>query len=241
MAEPFEFSDRAGGAHPRHEPGPADPAGPRRARDELPRSCAARWPSSRPSSATRPAACGDQGRAGGGQGAKFATPRRSEITFDIGDLDIEDLIDDEELVVTLSAKGYVKTVAADSFRAQGRGGRGVAGAKPPRRRLRQPHPPHHRPRLPAVLLQPGPGLPAQGPRDPDEGPHGAGHRHRQPAAAAAGRAHPGRSSTPATTRPTGSCSSPPSRDRSRRPSSTSTTRRCAAGSSPSTSATATSW
>src|SRR5262245_37841881 len=60
---------------------------------------------------------------------RFAAPRRSEITFDVGDIDIEDLIDDEELVVTMSSRGYVKTVPADTFRAQGRGGRGVAGAK----------------------------------------------------------------------------------------------------------------
>ncbi|HKE73679.1 MAG TPA: DNA gyrase subunit A [Acidimicrobiales bacterium] len=60
---------------------------------------------------------------------RFATPRRSEITYDIGDIDIEDLIDDEELVVTLSQRGYVKTVPSDTFRAQGRGGRGVAGTK----------------------------------------------------------------------------------------------------------------
>ena len=60
---------------------------------------------------------------------RFATPRRSEVTYEIGDIDIEDLIDDEELVVTMSSRGYVKTVAADTFRAQGRGGRGVAGAK----------------------------------------------------------------------------------------------------------------
>jgi DNA gyrase subunit A len=60
---------------------------------------------------------------------KFATPRRSKVTLDAGDMNIEDLIDDEELVVTLSAKGYTKTVAADTFRAQGRGGRGIAGAK----------------------------------------------------------------------------------------------------------------
>jgi DNA gyrase subunit A len=59
----------------------------------------------------------------------FGTPRRSQVTLDAGDMDIEDLIDDEELVVTLSHRGYVKTVAADAFRAQGRGGRGVAGAK----------------------------------------------------------------------------------------------------------------
>jgi DNA gyrase subunit A len=60
---------------------------------------------------------------------QYADERRSEITYDIGDIDIEDLIDDEELVVTFSSRGYAKTVPADAFRAQGRGGRGVAGAK----------------------------------------------------------------------------------------------------------------
>jgi DNA gyrase subunit A len=60
---------------------------------------------------------------------KFANPRRSQITYDVGDIDIEDLIDDEDLVVTMSAKGYIKTVTSDAFRVQGRGGRGVAGAK----------------------------------------------------------------------------------------------------------------
>ena len=60
---------------------------------------------------------------------KYATARKSKVTYDIGDIDIEDLIDDEDLVVTMSAKGYVKTVPADTFKSQGRGGRGVAGAK----------------------------------------------------------------------------------------------------------------
>lgn len=59
---------------------------------------------------------------------EFATDRRSVITHDPGALDIEDLIDDEDLVFTLSAQGYVKTMAVDEFRTQGRGGRGVAGA-----------------------------------------------------------------------------------------------------------------
>ena len=58
-----------------------------------------------------------------------ATPRQTAITYDVGDIDIEDLIDDEELVVTMTAKGYIKTVAAGAFRTQGRGGRGVAGTK----------------------------------------------------------------------------------------------------------------
>jgi DNA gyrase subunit A len=60
---------------------------------------------------------------------KWATPRKSEITFDPGDMNNLDLIDDEELVVTQSAKGYTKTVQFDAFRTQSRGGRGVAGTK----------------------------------------------------------------------------------------------------------------
>jgi DNA gyrase subunit A len=60
---------------------------------------------------------------------KFATPRRSQITLDAGDMNIEDLIDDEDLVLTMSNTGYVKTVEADAFRKQGRGGAGVSGAK----------------------------------------------------------------------------------------------------------------
>ncbi len=58
---------------------------------------------------------------------QFAQPRRTRLTVETGDLDALDLIDDEEVVVVLSSKGYVKTVAADAFRRQGRGGRGVRG------------------------------------------------------------------------------------------------------------------
>ena len=60
---------------------------------------------------------------------EFATPRRTTLEHDDGDLEIEDLIDDEEVVVVMTARGYIKTVSADTFRTQGRGGRGVAGAK----------------------------------------------------------------------------------------------------------------
>ncbi len=52
---------------------------------------------------------------------RHAEPRRAKITFDPGDLDTLDLIEDEELVVTMSKTGYIKTVAADAFRIQGRG------------------------------------------------------------------------------------------------------------------------
>ncbi|MGH9170643.1 MAG: DNA gyrase subunit A [Acidimicrobiales bacterium] len=60
---------------------------------------------------------------------KFADERRSQIVHDPGDLNIEDLIEDEEMVVTVTRAGYVKAVSADAFRTQGRGGRGVAGAR----------------------------------------------------------------------------------------------------------------
>ena len=60
---------------------------------------------------------------------KFSAERRSSLEIDPGELDIEDLIDDDDLVFTMSASGYVKTTATDEFRLQGRGGRGVAGAK----------------------------------------------------------------------------------------------------------------
>ncbi len=58
---------------------------------------------------------------------KYADGRRTEITTDPGDLADLDLIEDEELVLTLSHRGYVKTVSVDQFRTQARGGKGVRG------------------------------------------------------------------------------------------------------------------
>lgn len=60
---------------------------------------------------------------------QFANPRRSQITYDAGDMSAEDLITDEELVITMTRAGYVKAVPASAFRTQGRGGRGVQGAR----------------------------------------------------------------------------------------------------------------
>ncbi|HVA09275.1 MAG TPA: DNA gyrase subunit A [Acidimicrobiales bacterium] len=59
----------------------------------------------------------------------YADPRRSIITHDPGEMGVEDLIDDEEIVVTMTSAGYIKSVAAAAFRTQGRGGRGVQGAR----------------------------------------------------------------------------------------------------------------
>ena len=60
---------------------------------------------------------------------EFGTDRFTALVPDPGELDIEDLIDDEDLVVTLSSSGYIKSVSVEEFRTQGRGGRGVTGAK----------------------------------------------------------------------------------------------------------------
>jgi DNA gyrase subunit A len=60
---------------------------------------------------------------------KYGNERRTAIVNDPGELGVEDLIDDEEVVITLTKSGYIKSVAADAFKAQGRGGRGVQAAK----------------------------------------------------------------------------------------------------------------
>ena len=59
----------------------------------------------------------------------FATPRVCELTYDDGEMSIEDLVDDKELVVVMTQAQYIKAVSADSFKTQGRGGRGVSGGK----------------------------------------------------------------------------------------------------------------
>ena len=59
---------------------------------------------------------------------KFGDERKTEITNVAASIDDEDLIPQEDIVVTLSKGGYVKRVSADTFRAQHRGGRGIKGA-----------------------------------------------------------------------------------------------------------------
>jgi DNA gyrase subunit A len=60
---------------------------------------------------------------------EFATPRVCEIAYDEGEMSIEDLVDDKELVIVMTEAQYVKAVPAGSFKTQGRGGRGVSGGK----------------------------------------------------------------------------------------------------------------
>ena len=59
---------------------------------------------------------------------KFADARRTELMVgEVVSLEDEDLIEEEDVVITLSSKGYIKRLAQDEFRSQKRGGRGVQG------------------------------------------------------------------------------------------------------------------
>jgi DNA gyrase subunit A len=58
---------------------------------------------------------------------KYGDGRRTEIIGEHSDLEMEDLIADEEVVLTLSNQGYVKRIPSDTYRAQHRGGRGLKG------------------------------------------------------------------------------------------------------------------
>ena len=59
---------------------------------------------------------------------RFGDERRSRVVPDEGEFDIEDLIADEDLVISISRDGYIKSVPSGDYRRQGRGGRGVKGA-----------------------------------------------------------------------------------------------------------------
>ncbi len=58
---------------------------------------------------------------------KFGDTRRTEITRAIGSFDVEDLIVEEDMVITVSHQGYVKRLPVDTYRSQRRGGRGLRG------------------------------------------------------------------------------------------------------------------
>ncbi len=58
---------------------------------------------------------------------KFGDPRRSAIEGSVSDFDRESLIPKEDVVVTVSHAGYIKRMVVDTYRSQGRGGRGIKG------------------------------------------------------------------------------------------------------------------
>lgn len=58
---------------------------------------------------------------------KYKDPRRTKIVADVDDFDDEDLVEEEQVAVTLTHLGYIKRVPADTYKAQRRGGKGITG------------------------------------------------------------------------------------------------------------------
>lgn len=56
---------------------------------------------------------------------KFGDERRTSFDIDVEDFDVEDLIEEEEVVITMTHIGYVKRISADTYRSQKRGGKGI--------------------------------------------------------------------------------------------------------------------
>lgn len=60
---------------------------------------------------------------------KYNTPRRAEITYDYSDLDIADLIEKEDIIVSMTHEGYIKRMAVSEYKSQRRGGMGITAHK----------------------------------------------------------------------------------------------------------------
>ncbi len=78
----------------------------------------------------------------------YGDDRRTEISFSEAEISVEDLIEDEEVIITISHLGYIKRTPVTEYRAQGRGGRGPQGTRPRDTHfagppLGAPHPNHH--------------------------------------------------------------------------------------------------
>lgn len=58
---------------------------------------------------------------------KYSDERRTKIIPDEGEIDIEELIEEEEVLITLTNQGYIKRLPADTYKVQNRGGKGVSG------------------------------------------------------------------------------------------------------------------
>ena len=143
-------------------------------------SCAGSRPwSGRRSSTTSPSSSGSSptsrtsstARSGSGRSSPTSSPRSStssattgaaQIIAADGDLSMEDLIPDEDLVVTITRGGYAKRTRADLYRTQKRGRQGRARRDAARRRRRRALHGDQQPPLAAVLHHRRPGLPHQG-------------------------------------------------------------------------------
>ncbi len=174
-------------------------------------------------------------------GERFGDERRSEITHSEDEIDIEDLIADQQMVITITQSGYIKSLPLASYRQQQRGGRGVTGMDMKDGDFIE----HlfvcssHDYLL--FFSNRGKVYRSKVYELPEASADGEGARAGQRAAAARGRDDPGRSLHARLHRDASTSCSPPAAARSRRRSCWPTTRRSRrTGSSPSTSATTTS-
>ena len=61
---------------------------------------------------------------------KYPSPRKTELSYDYGEIDIEDLIEEEDIVITMTHTGYIKRQPVAEYKAQRRGGMGITAHKP---------------------------------------------------------------------------------------------------------------
>ena len=61
---------------------------------------------------------------------KYPSPRKTEISVDYGNIDDEDLIDREDVVISITHSGYIKRLPVAEYKAQGRGGKGITAHRP---------------------------------------------------------------------------------------------------------------
>ena len=159
---------------------------------------------------------------------RYGDERRSRIMPFDGDMSMEDLIPEEDVVVTITRGGYAKRTRVDAYRSQRRGGKGVRGRVAARRGHGRPLLHHDLAPLAALLHQPRARLPRQGLRAAGCRPRRQGPARRQRDGVPAGRAdRPGAGRARLRVGGRTSCS-PPRAGWSRRPASASTTAPAAA-------------
>ncbi len=61
---------------------------------------------------------------------KYPSPRKTELSYDYGEIDVEDLIPVEDVIVSMTHKGYVKRLPVNEYKTQHRGGKGITAHKP---------------------------------------------------------------------------------------------------------------
>ena len=153
----------------------------------------------------------DQGGAARDQARSTATSAAREIIHAEGEFDLEDLIAEEQMVVSITRSGYIKRLPLSTYRKQKRGGVGVIGMETKEDdyiehlRICSTHD------FLLFFTNYGQGLPAEGLRAARGRPHGQGPGAREPAAAARGRARARGDRRRATSARTSTSCSAPSR------------------------------